>query len=121
MVFSFPLILLLLLDNAFVCYSRYILSLFLNALTGYGYKFTRSFYWYVVIIPGFAILYYALGHHPPLEACFLSLTSFHGRGFFPGSDSSASPMVVLAAIEAAVGLIVELSIIAAAMQRFFAK
>lgn len=120
-VLSFPLLLLLLLDNAFVCYGRYICSLFLNVLTGYGYKFARSFYCYVVIVFGFAILYYALGHHAPLEACLLSLTSFHGRGFFPGSDASSGPVVVLAAIEAGMGFIVELSVIAAAIQRIFAK
>ncbi|HJT58872.1 MAG TPA: pentapeptide repeat-containing protein [Ktedonobacteraceae bacterium] len=120
-ILSFPLILLLLLDNASVCYGRYICSLFLNALTGYGYKFARSFYCYVVIVFGFAILFYALGHHPPLEACLLSLRSFHGWGFFAGSDSSSGPLVVLAAIEAGMGLIIELSIIVAAVQRIFAK
>jgi hypothetical protein len=53
-----------------------------------------------------------------------SLTSFHGRGFFPGLGVSASlhsPLVVLAAVEAVVGLLIEISFIATFTQRFFGR
>jgi len=52
------------------------------------------------------------------------LTSFHGRGFFPGLENKASldnPLVVLAAFEAVVGLFIEISFIATFTQRFFGK
>jgi hypothetical protein len=65
---------------------------------------------------------FTLGHITPVEAFVLSLTSFHERGFFPGNNISLSdPRVVLAAIEAVVGLIVEISFIATFTQRFFGK
>lgn len=53
-----------------------------------------------------------------------SLASFHGRGFFPslsGETNLHNPLVVLAAIEAVVGLFIEISFIATFTQRFFGK
>jgi hypothetical protein len=74
---------------------------------------------------GFATSYYAIGHIPLLPNAFvLSLTSFHGRGFFPDLESKTTldnPLVVLAAIEAVVGLFIEISFIATFTQRFFGK
>jgi hypothetical protein len=55
-----------------------------------------------------------------LFSCFLSLTSFHGRGFFPGINITLSdPRVVLAAFEAVIGLFIEFSFIATFTKRFF--
>lgn len=103
-------------------FGQYLFSLFLDLLAGYGYKPRRSLLWYLVIILGFATAYYAFGHIPPLEAFVFSLTSFHGRGFFPGTNISLSdPRVVLAAFEAVVGLLIEISFIATFTQRFFGK
>ena len=93
-------------------------------LAGYGYRPGRSIFWYLVIIVGFALTYHALGQlslYPP-DALVFSLTSFHGRGFFPGLGNEASlhnPLVVLAAIEAIVGLFIEISFIATFTKRFF--
>jgi hypothetical protein len=59
--------------------------------------------------------------YPP-DAFVYSLTSFHGRGFFPGLQSQHSlhdPLVMLAAIEAVVGLFIEISFIATFTKRFF--
>ena len=67
-----------------------------------------------------------LGHsiHPaisPLGALIFSITSFHGRGFFPGGIPLDAPITVLAATEAVIGLIIEISFIATFTQRFFGK
>jgi uncharacterized protein YjbI with pentapeptide repeats len=104
-------------------FGQYFFSLFLDLLAGYGYRPGRSVFWYLVIIFGFAIAYFALGHLSLLPDSFVfSLTSFHGRGFFPGLGNETSlhnPLVVLAAIEAVIGLFIEISFIATFTKRFF--
>lgn len=105
---------------------QYLFSLFLAVLAGYGYRPLRSVMWYFVIIIGFALAYHVFGQlslFPP-DAFVYSLTSFHGRGFFPGLETKPSlhdPLVMLAAIEAVVGLFIEISFIATFTQRFFGK
>lgn len=48
------------------------------------------------------------------------MTSFHGRGFFPDNNIALDdPLTVLAALEALVDLIIEVSFIATLLQRFF--
>ncbi len=47
------------------------------------------------------------------EGIIFSLTSFHGRGFFPGGISLDDPITTIAAIEAVIGLIIEVSFIGA--------
>jgi hypothetical protein len=101
-------------------FGSYLFSLSLDLLAGYGYRPGRSVFWYLVIIAGFATAYYTFGHISPLEAFILSLTSFHGRGFFPGINITLSdPRVVLAAFEAVIGLFIEISFIATFTKRFF--
>ena len=105
-------------------FGQYLFSGFLDLLAGYGFRPGRSIFWYLVIILGFALTYHALGQlslYPP-DALVFSLTSFHGRGFFPGLGNEASlhnPLVMLAAIEAVVGLFIEISFIATFTKRFF--
>jgi len=105
-------------------FGQYLFSGFLDLLAGYGYRPGRSIFWYLVIIFGFALTYHALGQlslYPP-DALVFSLTSFHGRGFFPGLGNEASlhnPLVMLAAIEAVIGLFIEISFIATFTKRFF--
>lgn len=100
-------------------FGRYLFSGFLDVLAGYGFRPLRSVFWYLFIILGFAVSYYAFGHVTPLEAFILSLTSFHGRGFFPGTNITLSdPRVVLAAFEAVIGLFIEISFIATFTKRF---
>ena len=100
-------------------------SWFLFLIAGYGYKPGRSFLAYLFVISGFATTYYILGHIvgpllSPLGALVFSMTSFHGRGFFPGNNISLDdPLTVLAALEALVGLIIEVTFIATLTQRFF--
>ena len=104
-------------------FGSYLFSLFLDLLAGYGYRPGRSVIWYLVIIVGFATTYYVFGHLPPFpDSLVFSLTSFHGRGFFPGLGNATSlhnPLVVLAACEAVIGLFIEISFIATFTKRFF--
>jgi uncharacterized protein YjbI with pentapeptide repeats len=103
----------------------WLFSWFLFLIAGYGYKPSRSFLAYLLVISGFATAYYVLGHTvgptlSPLGAFVFSMTSFHGRGFFPGNNISLDdPLTVLAALEALVGLIIEVTFIATLTQRFF--
>ena len=105
--------------------SAWLFSLFLFLIAGYGYRPSRSFLAYLLVIAGFATAYYFIGHTvgpmlSPLGAFVFSMTSFHGRGFFPGNNISLDdPLTVLAALEALVGLIIEVTFIATLTQRFF--
>jgi len=103
----------------------YLLSIFLDLLSGYGYKPSRSIIAYLLVIFAFALAYYVFGHLPLFpDSLIFSLTSFHGRGFFPslsGETNLHNPLVVLAAFEAIVGLFIEISFIATFTQRFFGR
>jgi uncharacterized protein YjbI with pentapeptide repeats len=98
----------------------------LDVLAGYGYRTRRTFAAYLLAVFGFGIAYYGLSRAAgpalsPVGALVFSVTSFHGRGFFPGGLRLDDPLTVLAALEAFVGLIIEVSFIATFTQRFFAR
>jgi uncharacterized protein YjbI with pentapeptide repeats len=110
------------LYQGFRSFGRYLFSLFLALLTGYGYKPTRSFIAYAVVISVFAIIYFLLGSHLAWnEAIVISMTAFHGRGFFPEQFKPGDPQALVAAIEAFVGLLIEVTFIATLTQRLFGK
>jgi uncharacterized protein YjbI with pentapeptide repeats len=101
---------------------KWLFSWFLSLLAGYGYKPARSFLAYLLIIGMFMVIYYALGSHLSWnEALVISMTAFHGRGFFPGTFSPGDPLAFASAVEAFVGLIIEVTLIATLTQRFFGK
>ncbi len=100
---------------------KYSFSWFLFLLAGYGYRPLRSVIAYLLIILGFAVSYYALGHLHWYEALVVSLTAFHGRGFFSQLYQPGDPQSILAAIEAVLGLLIEISFIATFTQRFFGR
>ena len=105
---------------------QYFFSWLLDILAGYGYRPGRCLTIYLLVIILFATAYAALGrgflpHLSPLAAIVLSLSSFHGRGFFPSAIPLDSPLSLLAAIEAVVGLLVEIAFITTFTQRFFNK
>jgi hypothetical protein len=105
---------------------KYILSWFLYLLAGYGYRPLRSLIAYLAIVFGFMGLYFLNAHFvtPHLrldEALVLSVSSFHGRGFFSQDISLGDTYARLAAGEAVIGLLIEVSLIATVTQRFFAK
>ena len=103
----------------------YLFSGFLDLIAGYGYRPGRTVLWYLFVIVSFAVAYFAFGHLPLFpDALVFSLMSFHGRGFFPSLSSETSlhnQIVEIAAIEAVVGLLIEISFIATFTQRYFGK
>ncbi len=81
---------------------------------------------YLIVITFFATIYYLIGSivGPPLSpvsAWVFSMTSFHGRGFFPGGIALDDPLTILAAFEAFVGLLIEVTFIATLTQRLFGR
>jgi hypothetical protein len=107
-------------------FGRYLFSGFLDLLAGYGYRPGRSVVAYLLIIFGFMGLYLLNAHFvtPHLrwdEALVLSVSSFHGRGFFSQDISLGDTYARLASVEAVIGLIIEISFIATFTQRFFGR
>ncbi len=107
-------------------FARYLFSLSLDLLAGYGYKLWRSFLAYLVIILSFMGLYMLTAHFVAShlswdEALILSMSSFHGRGFFTQGISLGDPYARITVIEGFVGLFVEVTLIATFTQRFFRK
>jgi hypothetical protein len=100
----------------------WLFSWFLFLLAGYGYKPGRSFLAYLLVISTFMALYLLLDPHLAwYEAIVVSLTAFHGRGFSPSTFSPGDPLSIASAIEAFVGLIIEVTFIATLTRRFFGQ
>ncbi len=108
-------------------FRSYVFSLLLDGIAGYGYKPGRSAIVYLLVITIFASIYFVLGmtigtHYLTwYEALVVSLTAFHGRGFFSDQFKPGDPQALAAAIEAVVGLLIEISFIATFTQRFLGK
>ena len=116
-------------------FGGYLFSRLLDGLAGYGYKPVRGLIAYIVVLVGFAVAYglathglLTFGLSPssirPLhwyEALVLSISSFHGRGFFQPLQSLGDPVAIIAAAEAIIGLLIEISFIATFTQRFFGR
>ena len=101
---------------------------FLYLLAGYGYRPGRSIIAYLLVIGIFALIYFGLGatiggsHHLEwYEALVVSMTAFHGRSFFADPFKPSDPQAFVAAAEAVVGLLIEISFIATFTQRFLGK
>ncbi len=96
-------------------------SWFLEMIAGYGFRPLRSFTAYLIIIFVFSVLFYITGsgHYNALDACVLSITAFHGRGFFGSQIKPSDPQGVIAACEAFIGLFIEIIFIATFTRRFF--
>jgi len=105
-------------------------SWLLDVVSGYGYRLGRSIVIYLLVVFGFGVVCYLLGNteHPPLspvDAVVFSVTAFHGRGFLPGEVVTLHhPLAILAAAEAVIGLLLEVTFIVifvvAFTRRFFA-
>ena len=107
-------------------FAQYLLSLLLDLLAGYGYRPGRSLMAYLVVIFGFMGLYLLNAHGGAVhlswdEALVLSVSSFHGRGFFLQNVALGDVFARLAAAEAVLGLLIEISFIATFTQRFFGR
>ena len=99
----------------------YLFSGFLDLVAGFGYKPERSLGIYLLTVFVFALVYHFASVLPLNEALIFSVTAFHGRGFITGTFSLASPITALAALEAVIGLFIEISFIATFTQRFFGR
>ena len=107
-------------------FGQYLFSLLLDLLAGYGYRPGRSVEAYLVVIFGFMGLYLLNAHSAAVhltwdEALVLSVISFHGRGFFLQNIALGDTFVRLAAAEAVLGLVIEISFIATFTQRFLGR
>ncbi len=105
---------------------QFLFSGFLDFLAGYGYRWWRSFRTYLLVITAFAITYFIIGRTvgpalSPVGSVVFSVTSFHGRGFFPGGIKLDDPLTIVAAFEAFIGLLIEVTFIATLTQRLFGK
>src|SRR5205085_2924485 len=105
-------------------FGQYLFSLLLDLLAGYGYRPGRSLMAYLVVIFGFMGLYLLNAHGTAVhltwdEALVLSVSSFHGRGFLLQNVTLGDAFVRLAAAEAVLGLLIEVSLISTFTQRFF--
>src|SRR6266699_1745337 len=105
---------------------QYLFSLLLDLLAGYGYRPGRSLMAYLVVIFSFMGLYLLNAHGAAVhltwdEALVLSVSSFHGRGFLLQGVTLGDAFVRLAAAEAVLGLLIEVSLISTFTQRFFGK
>src|SRR6266571_2927830 len=107
-------------------FGQYLFSLLLDLLAGYGYRPGRSVMAYLVVIFTFMGLYLLNAHGAAAhlswdEALVLSVSSFHGRGFFLQNVALGDAFARLAAAEAVLGLLIEISFIATFTQRFFGR
>jgi hypothetical protein len=105
---------------------QYLGSWLLDLISGYGYRPTRSLITYILVILGFAAAYFSLGgaNGQSLswnEAIVISMTAFHGRGFFSAVFQPGDLQAAVAAVEAFIGLLIEIVFIATFTQRFFAR
>jgi uncharacterized protein YjbI with pentapeptide repeats len=105
----------------------YLLALFSWSLAGYGYRPWWTLGWYLGVVFVCGWLYYFLGiiysdsqaHQLSLlESFVISVIAFHGRGFwgFPLNDLQS-----VAAVQAFLGLGIEIAFIVTFTQRFFGK
>jgi len=106
-------------------FGRWLFSMLLELLSGYGYRIWRILAAYLLTVSVFALAYFVLGMyyppHLPLHQAFLeSITALHGRVFFE-QFSLNSPQIWLTALEAIAGLIIEGGFFAMLIQRFFGK
>lgn len=106
-------------------FGRWLFSLLLACLSGYGYRIWRILVAYAVVVSLFALAYFVFGmHYPPhlqLDQAYLeSITAFHGRVFLE-QFSTSTPQIWFTALEAIAGLIIESVFIAMLIQRFFGK
>jgi uncharacterized protein YjbI with pentapeptide repeats len=108
-------------------------SSLLNGVAGYGERPGRTFTIYLCLILGFALGYYSMDHTFGLsvsgsqadlsfvEACVLSITAFHGRGFFQTPLNLGDPVGIVAAVEAVIGLFIEALFVASFSRRFLSN
>jgi uncharacterized protein YjbI with pentapeptide repeats len=101
---------------------RYAGSWLLALLAGYGYRPGRVILAYLLVVGAFAAAYFELTAGGPAlswsDALIASVTAFHGRGFFPTTLPFGGLRATLATGEALVGLLMEIGVVIAFIQRY---
>ena len=109
---------------------RWLGSLLLDAVSGYGFQMERAVAAYVGVVAIFAAIY-ALSprlfgwsaFQPTITDWWgylaFSAMSFHGRGFITNGLNASSPLALIAATESLVGLVIEVILIATLTRRLF--
>jgi hypothetical protein len=110
---------------------HWIQSLLLDRVAGYGERPFRTVAIYFSLVALFAAMYFGLtnetlfpiksdaGQLSYVSSIVLSLTAFHGRGFFFRQTVDLSdPIFILTAIEGVFGLFIEAIFVAAFSRRF---
>jgi uncharacterized protein YjbI with pentapeptide repeats len=104
-------------------------SLFLWALSGYGYRVGRILATYGVVLAAFTLVYAVLGVHSfrresgaqaLWDAFLVSLSAVHGRTTFE-QLGAWTPAAWTAAVESVVGIVIEGVFVAMLIQRLFAR
>jgi uncharacterized protein YjbI with pentapeptide repeats len=100
-------------------------SLVLDLISGYGYRPWRIAFTYILTVGGFAFIYnhWAATHRgvpaQGWDAVWFSVIAFHGRGVINSALGPGSPMFGVAALEAVLGLLVEVVFVATLIRRLF--
>ena len=114
---------------------RWLAAGWLGFVAGHGYRFGRALALYVAVIatftglyllasaetPPFDVISVSQSIHAPLawyDALALSVSAFHGRGFFQLPLRADDLSALLAVIESFIGLFVELGVVAAFARRY---
>jgi uncharacterized protein YjbI with pentapeptide repeats len=110
----------------------WLFSWLLALLSGYGYRFGRSFSWYVGVLLTFAWLYLHISQNVPphstipdhlswFDACILSISDMVGRGFFRQDVTLSDPYAGWSVLEGMIGVFMDVLLISTLTQRLFKK
>ena len=106
---------------------RWLFSLLLALVAGYGYRLWRILAWYGGTLVFFSVLYWLLGvhsfsHEVGIQALWdgflVSLSAIHGRAVFE-QLGAWSPAAWVAGVESVIGIVIEGVFVAMLVQRFF--
>jgi Pentapeptide repeats (8 copies) len=103
-------------------FGRWVVSLLLETLVGYGDYIGRLFGTYLLVVVGFALAYLlqlqaSLTVPHLLDALALSVTAFHGHGLTPPGITLTQGMIWQASAESVIGLLIEALFVAAFTRR----
>jgi uncharacterized protein YjbI with pentapeptide repeats len=108
----------------FSLFGKLLFSWFLFLIAGYGYRISHAFASYAAIVTIFALIYLSSTSANLLEAIVASINALHGRAVTSNISTAIGQndgLLLATGVEAVIGLIVEITFIAAITQRFFNK
>jgi hypothetical protein len=100
----------------------------LNILSGYGYHFERTVFWYLVVLGLFMGIYLSISCGLPAsehlewgDALILSVSNMVGRGFFRQDLSLSDPYAAWSVVEGVFGVFMDVVLISTLTQWLFKK